>query len=325
MVKKITKQDINKEEKDSLEIEEKELQMQLFHALPLRDTVIYPFNTTTILVGRNNSLASVEEAKKADLPIFAITQTNPDSDEFSQKNLFASGTLCKIIESIKTPDGSLKVILQGIIKADLVDILDSKESFLCAVDVVSEDSKTTNNKELLGMIKACIESFTKYAAHNKRITPDVLALITKVKSPEEIVYLMSSYVNGLIKDKYRILSEKTITKKLYKLLELLRVEIEIGQAEERITKSIQEKFSKHQKEIYLHEQLKNIKKELGQDEDSEQEELKEKLNKLTLTKEVSKKCNSELKKLEKMNPYASEAGVVRNYLEIGRASCRERV
>lgn len=315
MVKKITKQDINKEEKDSLEIEEKELQMQLFHALPLRDTVIYPFNTTTILVGRNNSLASVEEAKKADLPIFAITQTNPDSDEFSQKNLFASGTLCKIIESIKTPDGSLKVILQGIIKADLVDILDSKESFLCAVDVVSEDSKATNNKELLGMIKACIESFTKYAAHNKRITPDVLALITKVKSPEEIVYLMSSYVNGLIKDKYRILSEKTITKKLYKLLELLRVEIEIGQAEERITKSIQEKFSKHQKEIYLHEQLKNIKKELGQDEDSEQEELKEKLNKLTLTKEVSKKCNSELKKLEKMNPYASEAGVVRNYLD----------
>ena len=315
MVKKITKQDINKEEKDSLEIEEKELQMQLFHALPLRDTVIYPFNTTTILVGRNNSLASVEEAKKADLPIFAITQTNPDSDEFSQKNLFASGTLCKIIESIKTPDGSLKVILQGIIKADLVEILDSKESFLCAVDVVSEDSKATNNKELLGMIKACIESFTKYAAHNKRITPDVLALITKVKSPEEIVYLMSSYVNGLIKDKYRILSEKTITKKLYKLLELLRVEIEIGQAEERITKSIQEKFSKHQKEIYLHEQLKNIKKELGQDEDSEQEELKEKLNKLTLTKEVSKKCNSELKKLEKMNPYASEAGVVRNYLD----------
>jgi len=315
MVKKITKQDINKEEKSALKKDVKELQMQIFHALPLRDTVIYPFNTTTILVGRHKSLASVEEAKKADLPIFAISQTNPDTDGFVENNLFASGTLCKIIESIRTPDGSLKVILQGIIRADLVEILDSKESFLCAVDVVAEESKATNNKELLGLIKACIESFTKYAAHNKRITADVLALVTKVKSPEEIVYLMASYVSGVMKDKYRILSEKTITKKLYKLLELLRVEIEIGQTEERITKSIHEKFSKHQKDIYLNEQLKNIKKELGQDEESENEELKEKIGKLKLTKEVSKKCSGELNKLEKMNPYASEAGVVRNYLD----------
>lgn len=315
MANKITKQEINQEEKGDSIIDKKALQMQIFHTLPLRDTVIYPFNTTTILVGRSKSLASVEDAKNADLPIFAISQKNSDTDEFIEKNLFSSGTLCKIVESIRTPDGSLKVILQGIIKADLVEILDSKESFLCAVDVVAEESKAANNKELLGLIKACIESFTKYAAHNKRITPDVLSLITKVRSPEEIVYLMSSYVNGLIKDKHKILAEKTITKKLYKLLELLRVEIEIGQTEERITKSIQEKFSKHQKEIYLHEQLKNIKKELGQDEESENEELKEKIESLKLPKEVYKKCMGELKKLEKMNPYASEAGVVRNYLD----------
>ncbi|MBL6665108.1 MAG: endopeptidase La [Rickettsiales bacterium] len=311
MVKKLTTQDISTNDAGAAKLSG----LQIFPSLPLRDMIIYPFNTTTILVGRHKSLESVEEAKKADLPIFAIGQIHPDTDDFVEGNLFASGTLCKIIESIKTPDGSMKVILQGVVRADLVEIVDNRQSFLCAVDILAEESKATDNKELLGLIKACIESFTKYSAYNKRITADVLSLITKVRSPEEIVYLMASYVNGVMRDKHKILSEKTITKKLYKLLELLRVEIEIGQAEERITKSIQEKFSKHQKEIYLNEQLKNIKKELGQDEEGEFEELKEKLSKLKLPTEVKKKSESELKKLEKMNPYASEAGVVRNYLD----------
>jgi len=302
--------------KDITKIEEKDSKLQIFHSLPLRDTVIYPFATTTILVGRHKSLQSVEEARKAGLPIFAISQTNSDSDEFSKDNLFKSGTLCKIVESIRTPNGTLKVILQGIVKADLQEIIDNKSSFICSVKLRSKTTPiSTNNKELLGLIKACIENFTKYSSYNKKITAEVLSLIAKVKSPEEILYLIATYVDGPMDSKQQILDENNLIKKFYKILEILRTEIEIGQAEERIIKSVQEKFSKHQKEAYLNEQLKNIKKELGQDEESEVEELKEKLSKLKLPLEVKKKADSELKKLEKMNPYASESGIVRNYLE----------
>jgi ATP-dependent Lon protease len=293
-----------------------EIQPQFFHAIPLRDLVIFPQMTTTILVGREKSIQSVEEAKKAGLPIFAVTQTNPDHDEFEEKNIHTVGTLCTVIESIRTPDGTLKVIIQGLIRAKLKKILQTDKFFTCEIDIAIEQKvPTDNNNETLGLIKACVENFTKYAGYNKRITPEILASIAKVQSPTEIVYMIATYVAGPLKKKQQILEEDNITKKFFKLLEMLKTEIEIGEAEERINKSIQEKFTKHQKEIYLNEQLKNIKKELGQDEESEVKELKEQLAKLKLPKDVRKKCDSELAKLDKMNPYASESGVIRNYLD----------
>lgn len=288
---------------------------QFFHALPLRDVVIFPQMTTTILVGREKSMHSVEEAKKLGLPIFAITQTNPDHDEFEDKNLHRVGTLCSVLEAVKTPDGTLKVIIQGLIRARLKLILPHDKFFTCEIEIALEQKFSGENKELLAVMKACIDNFTKYAQYNKKINGEVLASLTKVQSPQEILYLIATYVNGPLKKKQQILEEDDMKNKFFKLLEVIKTEIEIGEAEERINKSIQEKFSKHQKEIYLNEQLKNIKKELGQDEESEVKELKEKLKKLKLPKEVQKKCNSEMAKLEKMNPYASEAGVVRNYLD----------
>lgn len=288
---------------------------QFFHALPLRDVVIFPQMTTTILVGRDKSIKSVEEAKKLGLPIFAITQTNPDTDEFGEKNLHKTGSLCSIIEAIKTTDGTLKVIIQGLIRAKLKTILPHDKFFTCEIDIALEQKVTTENNEVLGLIKACIDNFTKYAQYNKRITSEVILSLSKVQSPQEILYMIATYVTGPLKKKQQILDEDNIEKKFYKLLEMLKTEIEIGEAEERINRSIQEKFTKHQKEVYLNEQLKNIKKELGQDEETETKELKEKLAKLKLPKDVRKKCDSELVKLEKMNPYSSESGVVRNYLD----------
>jgi ATP-dependent Lon protease len=294
---------------------EQQIQPQVFYTLPLRDVVIFPQMTTTILVGREKSLNSVEEARKLDEMVFAITQTNPDHDGFDLKNIHTFGTLCKIIEAIRTPDGTLKVILQGLSRAKLKNIIPAEKFFTCEIEIVPEQKLAIDNKELLGLIKACIESFSNYAKHNKRITPEVLNSLIKVRSPHEVAYLIATYVNSNIGNKQEILEEEDLTKKLYKVLEILKTEIEIGQAEERINKSIHEKFAKSQKEIYLNEQLKNIKKELGQDEENETKELKEKLAKLKLPEEVTKKCDSELRKLEKMNPYSSESGVVRNYLD----------
>ena len=292
-----------------------QIQSQVLRALPLRDVVIFPQMTTTILVGREKSLNGVEESRKVSFPIFAVTQTNPDVDAFDEKNLYTTGTICHVIESIRTPDGTLKVILQGLSRAKVKKVISGEKFFTCEIEVALDQKVATDNKELLGLIKACIETFTQYAEYNKRVTPEVLAALTKVRSPHEIAYSIATCINGTVKDKQAILEEDDLIKKLYKVLEILKGEVEIGQAEARISKSIQEKFTKHQKEFYLNEQLKNIKKELGQDEESETKEIKEKLAKLKLTEDVRKKCNSELAKLEKMNPYSSESGVVRNYLD----------
>jgi ATP-dependent Lon protease len=295
---------------------EQQIQPQIFHALPLRDVVIFPQMTTTILIGREKSLNSVEEAQRLGLPIFAVTQTNPDLDTFDQKNIHDTGTLCNIIESIRTPDGTLKVILQGIARARLKNIIADEKFFTCEVEIAFEQkSVTEEDKELLGLIKACVESFSKYGEHNKQITPEVLNSLTKLRSPFEVAYLIGTYTGTSLKNKQEILAEDDLSKKLFKVLEVLRIEIEIGQAEARINKSVQEKFAKSQKEVYLMEQMRNIKKELGQDEENETKETKAKLAKLKLPEDVKKRCDSELSKLEKMNPYSSESGVVRNYLE----------
>lgn len=292
-----------------------EIKPQLFYSLPLRDVVMFPQMTTTILVGREKSINSVEEARKLSVPIFVVTQTNPDLDEFDQKNIHKTGTLCNIVEAIRTPDGTLKVIVQGLVRAKLKTIVPSDKFFTCEIDIALEEKITGNDNEVLGLIKACVENFTKYAQYNKRITPEILASITKLRAPHEIAYMIATYIGGSLKNKQQVLEEDEISKKFYKLLEILKAEIEISEAEERINKSIQEKFTKHQKEVYLNEQLKNIKKELGQDEEAETKEIKEKLAKLKLPADVKKKCDTELAKLEKMNPYASESGVVRNYLD----------
>ncbi len=294
---------------------EQQIQPQIFCALPLRDIVIFPHMTTTILVGREKSIKGVEESKRLNLPIFAVTQINPDNDGFDDKSVYPVGVLCNIVESIKTPDGTLKVILQGLTKAKILTIPQTQEFFTCEVSMIINQNLAFDNKEMLGLIKSCVQNFSKYAEVSKKITPEILNSIVKLRSPYEIAYLITAHINGSLKEKQEILAEDDLIKKLYKVLEVLKTEMEILQAEMRINKSIQDKIAKSHKEFYLNEQLKNIKKELGQDEENEVNELKEKISKLKLPEAVALKCKNELAKLEKMNPYSSESGVVRNYLD----------
>jgi ATP-dependent Lon protease len=295
-----------------------EIKPQIFNALPLRDAVILPNMTTTILVGREKSINSIEEAKKLGTPIFVVLQTNPNLDEFEEKSIHKVGTICKIVESIKTVDGTLKVIVQGLFRAKVQNILDDKTSFSCEVEILQDEKfipDENSSKEVLGLIKSCIENFTKYASYNKRITTETLNILAKLRSPYDIAHLIASNLSSKASEKQIVLEENNLTKKLYKVLEMLKTEMEIVQSEARINKSIQDKIAKANKDLYLNEQLKNIKKELGQDEETEVKELANKIAKLKLPKEVEAKCKSELSKLEKMNPFSSESGVVRNYLD----------
>ena len=302
--------------KEKITFGSEKLVSQSFYTLPLRDMVVFPQMTTTVLVGREKSLRSIREARNLNLPIFVISQLNADNDEFSTKSLHRVGTLCNIVEISKAQDdGTLKVVMQGLIRAKLNNIIDGDENFFCEVDLLMDQPFDPGDKDTLGLIKSCIEDFRVYSSFNKKINPDVLQSLTKIRSPHEITYLIATYINTARHSKQEILNENDLSKRLYKLLEILKLEIEIYKSEERINKTIQEKFVKGQKEMYLIEQMKNIKKELGQDDDSDVEEIKKKLEPLKLPKEVRKKCEAEIKKLEKMNPYSAESGVVRSYLD----------
>ncbi len=289
--------------------------IEQFYTLPLRDVVMFPQMVTTILVGREKSINAVYHAQKQKKSIFVIAQINPDTDDFTNKNLYPHGTICSIIETIKTPDGTLKVILKGVRKAKLINVIENEESFLAeALPNHQETSLKIGKTSTLALIKGLVESFAQYSQFNKKVTAEILISIAKTKSAEEVCYVITPFLNCPLSEKQVILSEENLEKQLYKVLQILKTEIEIGKTEEKIAKKIQEKFTKHQKEIYLSEQIKNIKKELGQDDEIEMLELKNKINKLP--KEAKKKCLQEYAKLEKMSSYSSESTVVRNYLDL---------
>ncbi len=292
-----------------------------FFAIPLRDVVMFENMTTTILVGRAKSIFSVLEARKLQSPIFAVAQTNPDYDGFDKKNLYEIGVLCEIIEVVALTDGTLKVVIRGVARGKILKIVESSNAFICEIEILknNQDLKKLENKEILGLIKSNIETFVKLSEFNKRITPEILTTMTKLKSPHDVSNLILTFLNNSVQTKQGILQENDLSKKLYKTLQLIKTELEIAQTEAKINRTISEKFTKSQKNFYLLEQMRQIKKELGQDDGDEENEvanLRKKIAKLKLPKEVLEKCESELKKLEKMNPYASESGVVRNYLEL---------
>ncbi|MFM7703043.1 MAG: LON peptidase substrate-binding domain-containing protein, partial [Alphaproteobacteria bacterium] len=288
---------------------------KIFYTIPLRDVTIFPNGTSTILIGRSKSINTAHEAFKNKLPIFAIMQKTPKSDVDSNNDLFEIGTICKILEYIKTPDGTVKIILQGFFVAKLKSFWIENGSYFSTISILKKVKESTEDKDLIGLIKSCADNFGKYAQHNKKITPEILSEIPKIKTTEDIVYFITNHLNSTNLQKQEILQEISLKKKLFKLLKILKTEIEIHEAEERINKAIQDKFTKHQKEVYFNEQLKNIKKELGQDEDPEIKELKNKIAKINVSKEVRKKLEYELGKLQKSSSFSAESGVVRNYLE----------
>jgi ATP-dependent Lon protease len=313
MPKDIFKDSNNQE--SNIDSSENNKNAQKIHAIPLRDTTIFPKTTNTITIGRKKSINSIEEAYNHKLPIFAISQINPDLDESDIKNLYKVGTICKIIELIKTPDGNLKVIILGGAKAKVNSVVEENNKFFCNIEILNESKFDDQDVELISLVKSCAENFTRYSQLTKKTSADIASEINKIKTTIDIVYFIASHLNISPVQKQQILIENSLKKKFYKLLEIIKAEIEITETEERINKSIQEKFAKHQKEIYFNEQLKNIKKELGQEEEPEIKELKAKISTQKLPTEVKKKTENELQKLLKSNQFSAESGVIRNYLD----------
>jgi len=289
-----------------------------FLTIPLRDLVIFPKTNNAILVGREASMITLQEARAKNEMILVATQIDSEDNHFSTDSLYSFATLCKIVESIKTNDGNIKAIIYGVSRV-LINkaFIDENGLLKSEGKEFLEENEDEENKglEIAGLVKACIKSFTQFCDIEKKINRDRLLIVNKSNSFSQISFIIASTINFSVKEKHQILSSPNLHERLSKILELIQVQIEISQTEEKITKSIQEKIAKNQKQIYLNERIKEIKEELGGTEKDDMEELKSKIQSAKMPKEAFKKIGHEFSKLEKMSPYASESNIVRNYIE----------
>jgi ATP-dependent Lon protease len=296
-------------------LESKEISSIMMPSVPLRDLVIFPYMVATVIVGREKSIAAVEEARKKDNLIFFVAQRAENLEKFSSKNVYQYGTICQIIEYKKRDDNSIKLVIKGIKKAKLINITDQEDYFYSKISEVKEEKN--DNIKLLD--EALFNLFKQYSKYDKNLNDSVISFIKNSKSQLETLYKICQFIDCKHTKKQEIFEEINLIKKFKIAINLLDNELNSINIEFEVANAVQKKISKSQKELYLNEQLRYIKKELKKDDSEDGDEisqLKKKLAKLQLPKEVKDKTNSEIKKLEKVNPFSSEAGIIRSYLEL---------
>jgi ATP-dependent Lon protease len=295
--------------------ESKEINNSTTPSVPLRDLVVFPYMVATVIVGRKKSIAAVEEAKKKNNLIFFVAQKAENLEKFSPRNVHKYGTMCQIVEYKKQEDDSIKLIIKGVKKAKLINIID-QENYLCSEVEEIEEEKNENIKLL---DETLFDIFKKYSKYDKNLNESVFEFIKNSKNQLETLYKICQFIDCKHNKKQEILEESKLVKKFKIAIKLINNELGAINVEMEVASAVQKKISKSQKELYLNEQLKYIKKELGKDDNKDDDEittLKKNLAKLKLPKEVKDKTDSEVKKLEKLNPFSSEAGIIRSYLEL---------
>jgi ATP-dependent Lon protease len=287
----------------------------VFPVLPLRDIVVFPHMIVPLFVGREKSIRALEEVMRADKQILLATQQNPSEDEPSPETIYDVGTLASVLQLLKLPDGTVKVLVEGIARADIQHYTDN-ESHYEAYAVTVADA-VGDEVEAEALARSVISEFENYVKLNKKISPEVVGAVSHIDDYSKIADTVASHLVIKIPDKQAILGLSTVVARLERVLGLMESEISVLQVEKRIRSRVKRQMEKTQREYYLNEQMKAIQKELGDTEDGRDElqELEEKIAKTRLSKEAREKATNELKKLRQMSPMSAEATVVRNYLD----------
>jgi ATP-dependent Lon protease len=287
----------------------------VFPVLPLRDIVVFPHNIVPLFVGREKSIRALEEVMRADKQILLATQQNPSEDEPTPETIFNVGTLASVLQLLKLPDGTVKVLVEGMSRAEIVRYT-SKESYYEAharkvTDVIGDAV------EAEALTRSVMSEFENYVKLNKKISPEVVGAVGQIEDYSKAADTVASHLAIKIPEKQAILALPTVVERLERVLGLMESEISVLQVEKRIRSRVKRQMEKTQREYYLNEQMKAIQKELGDSEDGKDElqELEEKIAKTKLSKEAREKATNELKKLRQMSPMSAEATVVRNYLD----------
>src|SRR5271167_3204707 len=285
-----------------------------YPVLPLRDIVVFPHMIVPLFVGREKSIRALEEVMKADKPILLATQQNAADDDPATDAIFTTGTLARVLQLLKLPDGTVKVLVEGAARARIRRYLPAEGYYAAEAEAIADDPIEAIEAEALS--RSVLSEFENYVKLNKKISPEVVAAVTQIDDYGKLADTIASHLAVKLADKQAILEIHSIAKRFEKCLALMESEISVLQVEKRIRTRVKRQMEKTQREYYLNEQMKAIQKELG-DEDGKDElaELEEKIKRTKLSKEAREKAQHELKKLRQMSPMSAEATVVRNYLD----------
>ena len=282
--------------------------------IPLRDVVIFPNTVSTLFVGREKSIFSLEDALRSNKKIFLIAQNSPSNEEPTIKDLPKIGTLSTLLQMIKLPDGTVKILVEGIQRAELKKITTNEGYFaeIEKIDELLEDSKY--ERDLLSTIK---NQFTEFVSVSRKVSHEIINQVESMGSLAKAVDVISSNIHLSVQDKQEILEKVDVVERSEFLSSLLEAQIELIEVEQRIRGRVRKQMEKSQKEYFLNEQIKAAQKELGDisDEKSELDELQKKIEETKLSKEALEKVNTEFTKLRQMSPMSAEATVVRTYID----------
>ncbi len=287
----------------------------LFPVLPLRDIVVFPHMIVPLFVGREKSVKALEDVMKEDKQILLVTQKNAAQDDPSSADIYSVGTVGTVLQLLKLPDSTVKVLVEGGQRARLLRFAENDQFFQAYGETIVE--KPGDQQELEALARTAVSQFEQYIKLNKKIPPEVLVSINQIEDPSKLADTIASHLALKIPEKQELLETETISERLEKVFGYMEAEIGVLQVEKRIRSRVKRQMEKTQREYYLNEQLKAIQKELGEGEEGRDElaELEERINKTKLSKEARDKAMGELKKLRTMSPMSAEATVVRNYLD----------
>ena len=286
-----------------------------YPVLPLRDIVVFPGMIVPLFVGREKSVRALEEVMQSDKQIFLVAQKNAGQDEPTIDDVYRIGTIGTVLQLLKLPDGTVKVLVEGGNRASIVSFTDTEEYFEAIAESLHEPD--TETAEIDALVRSAVAQFENYVKLNKKIPPEVLVSINQIEDPGKLVDTISSHLAVKVSSKQELLESVNIESRFEKVCSLIEGEIGVMQVEKKIRSRVKRQMEKTQREYYLNEQLKAIQKELGDGEDGKDElsELEEKIAETKLSKEAREKAVAELKKLKNMSPMSAEATVVRNYLD----------
>jgi ATP-dependent Lon protease len=287
----------------------------LYPVLPLRDIVVFPHMIVPLFVGREKSVRALEDVMKDDKQILLVTQKNAAQDDPSTADIFTVGTIGTVLQLLKLPDGTVKVLVEGGQRARLLRFADNDRFFQAFAETIQE--RAGEHHELEALARTVVTQFEQYIKLNKKIPPEVLVSINQIEEPGKLADTVASHLTLKIPEKQDLLETEAVSDRLEKVFGFMEGEIGVLQVEKRIRSRVKRQMEKTQREYYLNEQLKAIQKELGEGEDGKDEmaELEDRINKTKFSKEAREKAVAELKKLRSMSPMSAEATVVRNYLD----------
>jgi ATP-dependent Lon protease len=285
-----------------------------YPVLPLRDIVVFPYMIVPLFVGRDKSINALEEVMRADKHILLAAQKNAGDDDPATDAIYPVGTLASVLQLLKLPDGTVKVLVEGTSRARITRYTDNASYFEAEVEQVPEDMGAKDEIEALA--RSAVTQFESYVKLNKKISPEVLGNVAQIEDYSKLADTIASHLAIKIADKQEILETSTISERLERVYTLMESEISVLQVERKIRSRVKRQMEKTQREYYLNEQMKAIQKELGDsDERDDIAEFEEKIENTKLSKEARDKALAELKKLKQMSPMSAEATVVRNYLD----------